>query len=89
MSNIDVLKQWRKDYDQDARNDLSGCLGGPAHIPEFKQKEKALTEAIEALVKVAAIRELVSLINKKAQKHGDLSFERLLEFIDSLDGVEL
>lgn len=48
----------------------------------------AIVEGVEALEKVGqvqAIRDRVSLINTKAQKHGDLTFECLLAFIDSLD----
>lgn len=37
--------------------------------------------------KVQAIRDRVSLINVKAQKHGNLTCEELLNFIDSLDKV--
>ena len=86
MSSIDVLK---RELDSLNKN-ISHWLGNGADessnlIKHRLEQKKALDDAVKALEKVDAIRDRVSLLNKKAQKHGDLSFESLLEFIDSLD----
>ena len=58
------------------------CSDCREYAKSFEAGEKS------GIKKVDAIRDRVSLLNKKAQKHGDLSFESLLEFIDSLDEVK-
>ena len=57
----------------------SDCID---YAKSFEAGEKSGIE------KVGAIHDRVSLLNKKAQKHGDLTFESLLNFIDSLDDVK-
>jgi len=84
MSSIDVLKRAL----QVTENKIELGYGSDFTIATAEVQKEALTEAIEALEKVGhvqAIRDRVSLINKKSQKHGDLTFECLLAFIDSLD----
>lgn len=95
MNTIKVLEEMRKDYDQDARNNILGCITGRVHIPEFEQKDKALTEAIEALKcdKVARVREeaLKKLLAIKPINHAIYNMghqdglRSLILFIDQLD----